>query len=283
MTPSSKTTIGPKQPIERKVLKRDNFFQRAEVVKRNREKRTRAGQFLVEGVAQINIARKHDWKISVLLFAAGRPLSPWALELIESGGATELWELAPELMEELSDKDETSEVLAILEAKKLTLSDIPARENGLVVVFDRPSSPGNLGSSLRSADAFGVDGVIVTGHAVDIYDPFVVRGSMGALFALPVATAPSHLDVANWVQTSREAGFDYQIIGSSGKAESFCTEQSFLRPTVLVMGNETVGMSKGYWEICHAVVKIPIGGALSSLNVSCAASILLYEIMRQRS
>lgn len=152
-----------------------------------------------------------------------------------------------------------------------------------MVVFDRPSSPGNLGSSLRSADAFGADGVIITGHAVDIYDPFVVRGSMGALFALPVATAQSHLEVANWVRTAGESGFDYQIIGSSGKAESFSNEQSFLRSTVLVMGNETVGMSKGYWEICNAVVKIPIGGALSSLNVSCAASILLYEIARQRS
>ena len=283
MAPTSKYPSGSHQPVERKVLKRDNFFQRAEVLKRNREKRTRAGQFFVEGVAQINIARQYNWKIAALLFAAGRPLSRWAVELIQSGAAAELWELAPELIEELSDKDETSEVLAILEAKKITPSNLPTKRDGLIVVFDRPSSPGNLGSSLRSADAFGADGVIITGHAVDIYDPFVVRGSMGALFALPVATAPSHLEVANWVQTAREAGFDYQVIGSSGKAETLSNKQSFLRPTVLVMGNETVGMSKGYWDLCDDVVKIPIGGALSSLNVSCAASILLYEIARQRS
>lgn len=272
-----------RRPVERKVLKRDNFFQRAEVLKRNREKRTRAGQFLVEGVAQINIALKHDWKIAAILFAAGRPLSRWGLELIGSGAAAELWELAPELLQELSDKDETSEVLAILEAKKTTPKEIPFKETGLVVVFDRPSSPGNLGSSLRSADAFGADGVIITGHAVDVYDPFVVRGSMGALFALPVATAPSHIEVANWVRSAVDSGFDYQIVGSSGKASAFSNQHSFIRPTVLVMGNETVGMSKGYWEICNAVVKIPIGGALSSLNVSCATSILLYEIGRQRA
>jgi TrmH family RNA methyltransferase len=125
--------------------------------------------------------------------------------------------------------------------------------------------------------------VIVTGHAVDIYDPFVVRGSMGALFAIPVATAPSHIEIAEWAQKARASGYDYQIIGSSGKTEKFLTTQSFQRPTILILGNETVGMSRGYFDICDSVVKIPIGGALSSLNVSCAASIILYEVSRQRA
>lgn len=272
-----------RRALERNVLKRDNFFQRAEVLKRNREKRTRAGQFLVEGVAQINLAVKHNWGIEALLFAAGRPLSDWAKELILTQVAHEHWEMAPELMAELSEKDETSELLAIVKAKKLTPADIQPKNSGLLVVFDRPSSPGNLGSSLRSADAFGADGVIVTGHAVDLYDPFVVRGSMGAIFAMAVATASSHLEILEWVKNARLAGYDYQIIGSSGKTDKLITEQSFIRPTVLVMGNETVGMSRGYWDTCDAVIKIPIGGALSSLNVSCAASILLYEVMRQRA
>ena len=125
--------------------------------------------------------------------------------------------------------------------------------------------------------------MIVTGHAVDLYDPHVVRGSMGAIFAMPVATAASHLEVADWVKSARDSGFDYQVVGSSGKTEKLITDQAFTRPTVLIMGNETVGMSRGYWDICDSVVKIPIGGALSSLNVSCAASILLYEVVRQRS
>ncbi len=263
------------------MVKRDNFFQRAEVITRNREKRTRAGQFLIEGVAQINIALKFKWQIAVLLFASGRPLSRWATEILQSGVASEIWEMAPELMEELSEKDDTSEILAIINSRNLAPADIAPKDNGLVVVFDRPNSPGNLGSSLRSADAFGADGVIITGHAVDIYDPFVVRGSMGALFALPVATAPSHLDVTAWASNAKKAGYDYQIIGSSGKTDNLLGEISFKRPTILILGNETVGMSKGYWEICNSVVKIPIGGALSSLNISCAASILLYEIARQ--
>jgi tRNA G18 (ribose-2'-O)-methylase SpoU len=106
---------------------------------------------------------------------------------------------------------------------------------------------------------------------------------MGAIFAMPVATAASHLEVADWVKSARDSEFDYQVVGSSGKTEKLITNQAFTRPTVLIMGNETVGMSRGYWDICDSVVKIPIGGALSSLNVSCAASILLYEVVRQRS
>lgn len=283
MDETLKRTSGTDPAPVRKVFKRDNFFQRAEVIKRNREKRTRSGQFLVEGVAQISIAVKNNWGVAALLYSSGRPLSRWATELIQSGVAEELWEMAPELMEELSEKDETSEILAILHAKHLSLSDITPRREGLIVVFDRPSSPGNLGSSLRSADAFGAHGVIVTGHAVDIYDPFVVRGSMGALFAIPVVTAPSHIEIAEWTQQARASGYDYQIIGSSGKTGQLLTTQSFQRPTILILGNETVGMSRGYFEICDSVVKIPIGGALSSLNVSCAASIILYEVTRQRA
>jgi TrmH family RNA methyltransferase len=151
------------------------------------------------------------------------------------------------------------------------------------VVFDRPSSPGNLGSSIRSADALGAQGVIISGHAVDIYDPFVVRGSMGAVFALPVTTTASHTGVKEWVDNAKTLGIEYQVIGSSGKASDLIYSVDLTKPTVLILGNETVGMSKGYWDICTATAKIPIGGALSSINVSCAASILLYEIARQRA
>lgn len=269
--------------ITREILKQDNFFQRAEVIKRNREKRTQHGQFLVEGVAQISLAVQHGWTIVAFLYSIQGKLSKWAQELVDSGVSKELWELSPDLLAILSEKDETSELLAIIETRKLLPQAITPKKEGLVVVFDRPSSPGNLGSSLRSADAFGADGVIITGHAVDIYDPFVVRGSMGALFALPVVTASSHQDVATWVAEAKASGIDYQVIGTSGKTDHLISEVSFTKPTVLIMGNETVGMSRGYWDICDNVVKIPIGGALSSINVSCAATVMLYEVTRQRS
>lgn len=272
-----------RSPKTVEVKKRDNLFQRADVLKRNREKRHQYGEFLVEGVAQINLAIKYDWRVRALLYASDKPLSKWAQEIVCSRLADEHWEMVPELMAELSEKDETSEVLAIIEQKRLSPSAIPIQPGGLIVVFDRPSSPGNLGSSIRSADALGAQGIIISGHAVDIYDPFVVRGSMGALFALPVATTASHTGVKEWVEQAKAQGVEYQVIGSSGKATELVYAVDLTKPTVLVLGNETVGMSKGYWDICTSTVKIPIGGALSSINVSCAASILLYEVARQRA
>lgn len=265
------------------VRKADNHFQRAEVIKRNREKRFRYGQFLVEGVSQITLAAQFGWVFDSFIFAAGRKLSNWAEKLLKEVPASTHYEYSPDLMDQLSDKDEVSELMAIVEMKRLECSDIPFSESGLALVFDRPASPGNLGSSLRSADAFYAQGVIITGHAVDLYDPHVVRGSMGALFALPVATAPSHKEVSEWVSDLKAKDERVQIIGSSGKVDRQLGEVDFTRPTVLVMGNETVGMSKGYFDICDTVVKIPIGGCLSSLNVSCATTVMLYEVARQRS
>lgn len=284
MSPSKlQNTRGSQKAKLVPIRKADNHFQRAEVIKRNREKRTQYGQFLVEGVAQINIALKHGWRVLAFLYDGSRSLSEWAQELLRSHPADEHWELSTDLLAQLSEKDEPSEVLAIIESRRLTPDAIEPRADGLLVVFDRPSSPGNLGSSIRSADAFGAQGIIVTGHAVDLYDPFVVRGSMGALFGLPVTTARSHTEVFDWVTKARNAGFPYRVIGSSGKAEASVHEADLSGPTVLILGNETVGMSRGYWDICDSVVRIPIGGALSSINISCAASILLYEITRQRA
>jgi len=271
------------QPQLIQVRKKDNRFQRAEVIKRNREKRYQHAEVLVEGVAQINLAVKHGWSLNALLYDGSRAISKWGQELLATAAALEHWEMAGELMDELSDKDETSEIIAIVEQRRLEPAVIPAQPGGLVVVFDRPASPGNLGSSIRSADALGAQGIIISGHAVDIYDPFVVRGSMGAIFALPVTTTASHTGVKEWVDNARAQGIDYQIVGSSGKATDLVFSVDFNRPTVLILGNETVGMSRGYWDICDTTIKIPIGGALSSINVSCAASILLYEVARQRA
>ncbi len=265
-----------------RIRKEENNFQRAEVIKRNREKRFRYGQFLVEGVSQITLAAQFGWSFDSFLYAEGRALSNWAQKLLKEVPALTHFEVTPDLLAKLSEKDEVSELMAIVEMRRMSCADIPFSENGLALVFDRPASPGNLGSSLRSADAFGVEGVVITGHAVDIYDPHVVRGSMGALFALPVATAPSHKEVESWAEGIKKGGTPAQIIGTSGKATKEIGEIDFAKPTILVMGNETVGMSRGYFEICDEVVKIPIGGCLSSLNVSCAASIMLYEVLRQR-
>lgn len=265
------------------VRTENNYFQHAEVLKRNREKRTRYKEFLVEGVIHINRAIEFGWTIKSFLYSQRIGLSDWAKKILGESTAAEHLELTPELLEKLSEKEETSELLAIVEMKEDDLSRISVGPQSLIMVFDRPGNPGNLGASIRSCDAFGCSGVIVTGHAADIYHPQTVRGSMGALFSTPVVRLASQEQLLAWRdKVALDQQVRLSIVGSSAQTESNVDDVDLTGPLLLVMGNETWGMSKGYKESCDTVVRIPIGGSNSSINVSCAASIILYEAQRQR-
>jgi TrmH family RNA methyltransferase len=149
-----------------------------------------------------------------------------------------------------------------------------------VVAFDRPVGPGNLGSVIRSADAFGAAGVVVTGHAADPYDPAAVRASMGSLFAVPVVRT-SDLDALDaWLALLRADAADLRVVGSSTHAPTPLAEADLSRPLVLAVGNETRGLSHAWTERCDELVRIPMTGSASSLNVAAAAAILLHETMR---
>jgi tRNA G18 (ribose-2'-O)-methylase SpoU len=268
-----------------RVGSRNARFQQWQALVGNRTKRHRAGEFLVQGVRPITLAERHGWPFRALLRAAGRPVSRWAGELAGRTGAV-VAELAPELLRELGDKDdEAPELVAVvgLDAGRLDrLERIPVGTGGPVVVFDRPTSPGNIGTLVRSADAFGAAGVVVTGHAADPYDPKAVRASTGSLFAVPVVRAPSHREVLDWVAGLREAGTPVRVVGTDETGTVEAAEHDLTVPTVLVVGNETVGMSAGWRQACDTVVRIPIGGAASSLNAATAGTVVLYEAARQR-
>jgi TrmH family RNA methyltransferase len=156
--------------VPRTVSTRNAAFQQWQALLTNRTKRQRAGEFLVQGVRPITLAAEHGWDIRTLLHA-GAPRSRWADELLSRYDHVEL---SDELMRELGEKDE-QELIALVGLPEDRLDRIPQRDDLLVVVFDRPATPGNIGTLIRSADAFGAHGVIVTGHAADPYDPRSVR------------------------------------------------------------------------------------------------------------
>ena len=173
-------------------------------------------------------------------------------------------------------------MLAVVAMPEDELERIQIKDDMLVVVFDRPASPGNLGTIIRSCDALGADALIITGHAVDLYDPETISSTTGSFFAVPTVRLPSQKELLPWIETVKQRIGSVHIVGSDEKGEAAIDEHDFTQPTILVVGNETWGMSAGYRELCDAIVKIPIYGSASSLNVACATSILLYEIDRQR-
>jgi tRNA G18 (ribose-2'-O)-methylase SpoU len=263
-----------------RVSGRNARFQQWQALVGNRTKRHRAGEFLVQGVRPITLAERYGWPFRMVLRPAGRPVSRWAAELVERTGAP-VAELEPDLLRELGDKaEDVPELVAVVgldPARVDRLERIPL-DAGPVVVFDRPGSPGNIGTLVRSADAFGAAGVVVTGHAADPYDPKAVRASTGSLFAVPVVRTPSHREVLGWLATTTGA----QLVGTDETGTADVDTHDLTVPTVLVIGNETTGMSTAWREACDTILRIPITGAASSLNAATAATVLLYESSRQR-
>jgi TrmH family RNA methyltransferase len=257
-------------------------FQQIEALRRNREKRQRLRAFVVEGVRPINQMIAHQWEIQAFVYARGRPLSDWAKQVLAQSTAERHYEIEPDLMATLSAKQETSELLAVATIPADDLQRIPIQPGFLTLLFDRPSSPGNLGTLIRSGDALRANGLVITGHAADLYDPETISASTGSLFALPAVRVGSPRELEPWFDQIRATLGDLQVVGSDETAEVDLDAHQWNRPTVLILGNETWGMSAHFRARCDHIIRIPIYGSASSLNVACAASIMLYEIDRQR-
>lgn len=265
-----------------RVSRADAGFQQWEALLRNRNKRQRARAFLVQGVRPINLAHEHGWRLPTLIYDAERPLSTWARAMLRRAEGDTV-AMAPHLLRRLSDKEqEVPELVAVADMPADDLSRITVAPSFLGVAFDRPALPGNIGTLLRSVDAFGGAGTIITGHAADPYDPKAVRASTGSLFALPTVRTPSPHQVLAWRDALHAEGRRFTVIGTDENGTHDIADLDLTTPTLLVIGNETSGLSAAWRTGCDLIARIPIGGAASSLNAASAATVALYEAARQR-
>ncbi len=271
--------------MDRRVYSKNADYQKFQVLKTNRQKRRRYGQFLVEGVRNINEAVRGGWEIVSFLYSPEAPLSGWAGELLATVKTQVNYRLAPALMEELSGKEDTSELLAIAAMRPEDFSQLKMPENPLWVLFDRPSNRGNLGTLLRSCDALGASGLILTGHGVDLYDPEVVGASMGSFFRVPAVHAADNRSVLDFIEAVRARYPALRVLGTTAHRQSPVYGEDLSGPLLIMIGNETDGLSYAFKEACDTLCTIPMaeGCAASSFNVACAATVLLYEAVRQRA
>jgi TrmH family RNA methyltransferase len=263
-----------------RITTRNARFQQWQSLLTNRTKRQRNGEFLVQGVRPITLAVEHGWPVRALISPAGRRLSGWARDLLASDVPGDRVEMAPDLLAELSEREDgDAELTAVVALPADDLARIPRAPATpfLGVLFDRPSSPGNIGSLLRSADAFGAHGLIVTGHAADVYDPKSVRASTGSLFALPAVRAGAPAQVLAWLEGSGIA-----VVGTDEHGDTDLDAADLTGPVLLLIGNETTGLSNAWRDRCDRTVRIPMQGAASSLNAANAGTAVLYEAARQR-
>lgn len=266
-----------------KVSNRDNAFQKFEVLKRNRNKRYKYNEFLVEGVRSLNEAVRNGWKIKSFLYSDSN-LSNWASEMISKVDTDVNYSLKAELMKELSGKKDTSELMAVIEMREDRLEQVNLSTNPFIVLFDRPSNKGNLGTMIRSCDAMGADMLIVTGHGVDLYDPDVVVSAMGSFFNMPVIRVADNHVLFEYIQLLKIKYPQFITIGTTAHQEIPVYTVNLSGPLMLMMGNETTGLSRAFKEACDQLCTIPMSekSYATSFNVSCAASIFMYEITRQR-
>ncbi len=268
--------------LPRRVDRRNATFQHWQSLLGNRSKRHRTGEVLVQGVRPITVAVDAGLEVVALLADADARRSAWSRETIERSGAPVV-AVATELMAELGEKEEAApELLAVVRRPRSGPGDLPDRDDGLVLVLDRPTSPGNVGTLVRSADALGVHAVVVTGHAADPWDPRALRASTGSMFALPIITIDDPSPVLDWRDRRRAAGSDVTVLGTDESGATLLPHADPRGAVVVVVGNETRGMSRAWSEACDVVVSIPMTGSASSLNAAASGSIALYELARRR-
>jgi len=268
-----------------KIFSKNTVYQKFEVLKTNRNKRYKYKEFLVEGVRNIKEAIRNNWTIVSLIYSFDMNLSDWAKETITKVNTEQNFELSLALMKELSGKEDTSELLAIVKMRKDMLSEITLSENPLLAIFDRPSNKGNLGTLIRSCDSLGVEGLVISGHGVDLYDPDVISSSMGSFFKVPVVRATDNDVVEDWITNLRSQYHNLQLIGTTAHSEKAIYEIDLTGPVIFMIGNETDGLSYHFNEISDIMTTIPMvaDSSASSFNVACASTVMFYETQRQRN
>ena len=185
-------------------------------------------------------------------------------------------EIPEALYRKVAYRESTEGIIAEVEYKSLKLEDLRLPENPLVMVLESVEKPGNLGAVLRSADAAGVDAVIFCDPLTDLYNPNLIRASIGAVFTVPTVAVSSEEAIAFL------KAHDIQILTAQLQDSSLYYDVDMRRGTALVMGTEATGLTDVWRKAASAHIRIPMLGRLDSLNVSVSAAILLFEAVRQR-
>lgn len=189
---------------------------------------------------------------------------------------TRIFEISKEIYQKVAYREGTEGIIAEVRAKEKRLEDLKLKENPLVVVLESVEKPGNLGAVLRSADAAGADAVLICDPLTDLYNPNLIRASIGAVFTVP-CVACSSAEAISWLKLH-----GVQILTAQLQDSEWYYDTDMERGTAIVIGTEATGLTQAWRDAADAHIKIPMLGALDSLNASVSAAILLFEAVRQR-
>ena len=242
--------------------------------------RRRTGLFVVEGRREVERCAAAGYEIESLFYCTDLQEDHATSQGLIATLQTETYEVTPQVYEKMAYRGTTEGLLALVREKTFRLEDLPETEKDgeepLLVVLESVEKPGNLGAVLRSADAAKATAVIVCNEKCDIYNPNLIRSSLGARFSVPVIACTSEECIA----FLKRRGIQILTAQLQDSRPYYTTDMR--KATALVMGTESTGLTQQWREVADAHILIPMRGQVDSLNVSVSTAILLYEAVRQR-
>lgn len=235
--------------------------------------RKQSGTFLIEGKREISLATKGGYEIETILFL---PEVCSENESRKLSNKSELIEINKEVYQKLAYRDTTEGILAVAKVKSTELSDLQLSKTPLILIAEAIEKPGNIGALLRTADAARLDAVIIANPKSDLYNPNVVRSSVGCLFTNQIATGTTS-EIIDFLKKNNINFYAATLQNST----SYHT-QDYTQATALVVGTEATGLTQEWRDSATQNIIIPMEGEIDSMNVSVAAAILIFEAKRQR-
>jgi TrmH family RNA methyltransferase len=240
--------------------------------------RKKQGLFVIEGRKECELALKGNIDLdSWYYFEEGLGAEEWLLVDELRGRGIQGFKLSKEAFEKIAYRESTLGLIIVGKFFSKKLDQLKADNNPLFLIVEGVEKPGNLGAILRTADAAGIDGIICCDQKTDMFNPNVIRASLGCLFTVP------------WVQCSNEEAIEWlkamqiQVLATDLEAAVPYHTINYKKPSAVVMGTEALGITETWREAAQARIKIPMLGKIDSLNVSTAAAIVMFEALRQRT
>ena len=235
------------------------------------QERRKSGLFVVEGRREIERCINNGYVVDTLF---------WCPEIFgeeepRADGAR-IFQVSPDIYNKVAYRGGTEGVIAEVVARQMTLDDLQLQNRALVVVMEQVEKPGNVGAVLRSADAANADAVIVCDPLTDLYNPNLIRASVGAFFSVPCVACTSEQCIS-WLKAN-----GIQILTAQLQDSCYYYEADMTRSTAIVMGTEATGLTDKWRKAADSHIRIPMLGGGDSLNVSVSAAILMFEAVRQR-
>jgi RNA methyltransferase, TrmH family len=259
-----------------KITSRQNPRIKSLVQLQKRSERDVQGVFMIEGLKEIEKAAGMDYQFESLFFCPEIVDSSIVLKTIGKHQPENWFEITRDVFNKVAYRENSGGIIVLAKPKDHSLDHLNISKNPLIIVIEGVEKPGNIGAIFRTADAAGISAIIICDPGTDLYNPNAIRASLGCVFTTPTAVCTSQQAI-KWLKER-----NIQIMASYLQAATPYHKVDYTKPTAIVMGTESTGITNTWVDAADANIIIPMQGKADSMNVSTAAAVLIFEACRQR-